>query len=334
MKPTIITLLFITALLFSSTGFAGNNTVNLVQSGNDNTALIIQEELVNEGFASVIQDGDHNDVVIHQISWGDVSATVAQQNSSQSQAMIIQDDSGSYVDLTQINSTNVTAIIQQDQGPETGYKPILLHQEGSDLLFQATMSGHNRIFARDDGRGQFGANNSAHLIQGGNDSNTIYFRQDGEFNNAVLTQTSLFSEIWFDQNGEQNSTFFEIDSPAYADIQQAGTSNQIDLFLTGDGGILINQFGTANVLMGTAQVQMMSPDDFKILQGGNQNMMMLDINNWDGQIHLTQTGDSGIMSLMQNDGSGLTAELTQSGVNNVMTVSQTGTGNHVIVTQQ
>ncbi len=51
MKPTIITLLFITSLLFSSTGFAGNNTVNLVQSGNDNTALIIQEELVNEGYS-------------------------------------------------------------------------------------------------------------------------------------------------------------------------------------------------------------------------------------------------------------------------------------------
>ncbi len=287
MKPTIITLLFITALLFSSTGFAGNNTVNLVQSCNDNTA------------------------------------------------MITQGNSGSCVDLTQINSTNVTAIIQQDSGGDPGYKPLLLHQEGSGLLFQAAMSGHNRIFARDDGRGQFGANNSAHLIQGGIDVNTIYFRQDGEFNNAVLTQTSLFSEIWFDQNGEQNSTFFEIDSPAYADIQQAGTSNQIDLFLTGDDGIFINQFGTANVLMGTAQVQMMmSPDDFKIPQGGNQNMMMLDINNWVGQIHLTQTGDSGIMSLMQHDGGGLTAELTQSGVNNVMTVSQTGTGNHVIVTQQ
>ncbi len=332
MKIGIITLTLSTALLFSTAGFADNNTVELDQSGNDNLITVTQNPSWGSS-VSITQNGDHNIVAIDQ---NVADARVIQQDSSQAVATIIQENSQGWQDwvpfhLLQVNSTNVTANIHLTNQ----YSQLFLHQEGSNLQFVAVDNGERfKVWAMSDGNGQFGANNSAVLTNLGccDDDNRVTFRQDGESNVVELTQTLFFSEITLDQNGELNTIFIQDDEHTWTFVNQTGVSNLIDLLLDGDAVITLDQSGTENSITGTLD----SDIYYSTSQSGNQNLMVLDINNgWGalvGENILTQTGDSGIMSLTQNGG-GLSAALTQSGIGNTMTIDQSGTSNHVEVTQ-
>ncbi len=330
MKIGIITLTLSTALLFSTAGLADNNEVNLLQSGNDNLVSITQEEWSS---VSITQNGDHNVVTIDQYM---ADARVIQQDSSQATATIIQKNSHGWPDwvplhLLQVNSTNVTA----DINFTNEYSELFLHQEGSNLQFEAVDNGERlKVWAMSNGNGQFGANNSAVLINLGccDDDNRVTFRQSGESNVVELTQTLFFSEITIDQSGELNTIFVQDDEHAWTTVNQTGVSNLIDLLLDGDASITLDQSGTKNSIIGALD----SIFHYSISQSGNLNLMILDINNgWSalvGENILTQTGVNGIMSLTQNGG-GLSAALTQSGIGNTMTINQSGTSNHVEVTQ-
>ncbi|RLJ20995.1 hypothetical protein DJ030_05545 [bacterium endosymbiont of Escarpia laminata] len=330
MRIGIITLTLSTALLFSTAGFADDNTADVDQSGNDNLISVTQ---VGDSSVSITQNGDHNIVTIDQHR---ADALVVQQDSSQAMATIIQENSQGWQDwvpfhLLQVNSTNVTADLNF-----TNYaSQLFLHQEGSNLQFVAVDNGERfKVWAMSDGNGQFGTNNSALLTNRGccDDDNRVTFRQDGESNVVESTQTFYFSEITLDQSGELNTIFVQDDGHTWTTVIQTGVSNLIDLLLDGDASITLDQSGTENSIMGVLD----SIFHYSISQSGNLNLMILDINNgWSalvGENILTQTGDSGIISLTQNGG-GLSAELTQTGVGNSMDINQTGTSNHVEVTQ-
>ncbi|RLJ16977.1 hypothetical protein DJ031_16085 [bacterium endosymbiont of Escarpia laminata] len=331
MRIGIITLTLSTALLFSTAGFADDNTADLDQSGNDNLISVTQ---VGDSSVSITQNGDHNIVTIDQHR---ADAMVVQQDSSQATATISQENSQGWQDwvpfhLLQVNSTNVTVDITF-----TGRSSqLFLHQEGSNLQFEAVDNGENfHIYAMDGGRGQFGSNNSALITQRGwiDDGNDVTFRQDGESNRVELTQTSYQSWLTVDQSGELNTIFVQDDGHTWTTINQTGTSNLINLSMAGDVEITFNQSGEFNTLSGSlSSTSIYQP----IQQSGIQNLMVLDINNrWGdtvGENILTQTGDNGIMLLTQ-DGIALTAALTQLGSGNSMNINQTGTSNHVEVTQ-
>ncbi|RDH81854.1 MAG: hypothetical protein DIZ77_09310 [endosymbiont of Seepiophila jonesi] len=332
MRIGIITLTLSTALLFSTAGFADNNTADLDQSGNDNLISVTQE---GNSSVSITQNGDHNVVTIDQL-WSD--ASIIQQDSSHATATIFQSFShgGSGdppLQLLQVNSTNVTADITFTH--ESSW--LTLHQEGSNLHFEADNNGERfHIYAMNDGRGQFGANNTALITQAGwpDDDNRVYFRQDGESNRVETTQNYYQSQITLDQRGELNTVLLQIEGASWPTINQNGTSNLIDLLLDGDMEVTFNQSGTENSIIGTMALYTLG---YPVTQAGNQNQMTLNINvTWGGaplgDSALVQTGNSGIMSLTQN-GQALTAALTQLGNGNTMTINQTGTSNHVEVTQ-
>ncbi|MBA1444669.1 MAG: hypothetical protein M3H12_04005 [Chromatiales bacterium] len=332
MKIGIITLTLSTALLFSTAGFADNNEVNLLQSGNDNLITVTQNPSWGTASVSITQNGDHNMVAIDQ--WGG-DARIVQQDSSQAVATIIQGTQPGYqdwvpLDLLQINSTNVTANINFSNE----HSQFHLRQEGSNLQFEAVDSERFYVYAMNSGRGQFGTGNSAVLTNHGccDDSNEVYFHQVGESNHVETTQNFYFSRITLDQSGELNTILVQDDRMTWTTVNQTGVSNLIDLLLDGDASIALDQSGTENSITGTLD----STSHYSISQSGNLNLMATDINNgWGalvGENILTQTGDSGIMSLTQNGG-GLSAALTQSGVGNTMTIDQSGTSNHVEVTQ-
>ncbi len=334
MKIGIITLTLSTALLFSTAGFADNNTVELDQSGNDNLITVTQNPSWGSS-VSITQNGDHNIVAIDQ---NVADARVIQQDSSQAVATIIQENSQGWQDwvpfhLLQVNSTNVTADLTF-----TGRNSqLFLHQEGSNLQFVAVDNGENfHIYAMDGGRGQFGSNNSALITQRGwiDDGNDVTFHQEGESNVVELTQNRYQSWIFLDQSGELNTIFVQDDGHTWTTVIQTGVSNLIDLQMAGDISPTINQSGSENSIIGTVDSTMIG---YPIIQAGNQNQMELNISNsWFGTTlgdsTLVQTGDNGIMSLTQ-DGVNLTAALTQLGSGNSMTINQTGTSNHVEVTQ-
>ncbi len=332
MRTRIITLTLSTALLFSTAGFADNNTVELDQSGNDNLITVTQ---VGGSSVEITQNGDHNIVAIDQNA---ADARVIQQDSSQAVATIIQENSHGWQDwvpfhLLQVNSTNVTANIHL-----TGWNSQLqLHQEGSNLQFEAVDNGNKfLVWAMSGGDGQFGANNSALITNRGwdDDGNYVTFRQEGESNRVELTQTWYQSWLTIDQSEELNTILVQDDGMTWTTVNQSGTSNLIDLQMAGDFSPTINQSGLENSIIGTVDSTMF---EYPITQAGNQNQMELNISNslfgpTLGNSTLVQTGDNGTMSLTQ-DGIALTAALTQLGSGNTMTINQSGTSNHVEVTQ-
>ncbi|RLJ16978.1 hypothetical protein DJ031_16090 [bacterium endosymbiont of Escarpia laminata] len=336
MRIGIITLTLSTALLFSTAGFADDSSVDLDQSGNDNTFTIIQDG-PGASLAVVTQNGDHNDVAIHQTSFllppGAVSAYVLQQDNSEATATITQSGNAHTV-VTQANSTNVTVTVNQHAGD--GFGELRLYQEGQGLVFQADMNGEGHsIFASGQGRGQFGTNNTARLAQQFQDAD-IFFRQEGDSNLAELTQSSIFGRIEFDQRGNLNTTrLVESGGGPFEQIRQSGTSNLIDLVIDSDAKITIDQSGTFNELSGIVNLNL-TPPKYSIQQSGNLNLITLNVNNWSGAFVgsniLMQTGDNGVMSLTQ-DGAGLSAALTQTGIGNSMDINQTGTSSHIEVTQ-
>ncbi|RLJ21032.1 hypothetical protein DJ030_05540 [bacterium endosymbiont of Escarpia laminata] len=332
MKTNIITLTLSVALLFSTAGFADDNTADLDQSGNDNLISVTQ---VGDSSVSITQNGDHNVVTIDQL-WSD--ASIIQQDSSHATATIFQ--SFSYggsgdppLQLLQVNSTNVTADITFTH--ELSW--LTLHQEGSNLHFEADNNGERfHIYAMSNGKGQFGTDNSAVLtnLGGFDDTNYVNFRQDGESNRVELTQFLYQSRLFLDQDGESNTVLLQDDGMTWTTVNQSGISNLVDLSMAGDVEITFNQSGTENSIIGTMDSFMIG---YPVTQAGNQNQMTLNINvTWGGtplgDSALVQTGNSGIMSLTQ-DGQALTAALTQLGNGNTMTINQTGTSNHVEVTQ-
>lgn len=144
----------------------------------------------------------------------------------------------------------------------------------------------------------------------------VFIAQVGTENRATVTQVAPVALARIDQDGDRNrATIVQRGAiTAYADLRQAGASNDATVAQSGSGGeavILVTQIGSSNLIRSDQQSGRGAENGAVLLQAGTGNLMTLE-----------QSGDDNL------------ARLTQDGDNNQMTASQSGAGNRLIWTQQ
>lgn len=269
------------ALVFAGCFVMAQKTIWLTQSGNSNTANLMQSDLVNGGYTQntifAVQSGNDNNLT--SVQEGKINYLELTQTSTGNEAIMTQK---SY-DVTSAPGGNNTANI--NQGGISNYANL---SQFEDQIYPAppanlaydnnvantVQSGSQGVYILNQGKGPWSPMNTQNLDQTGNN------------NNAQLNQTGFKSVSSIDQIGNSNLGFLTQNGPS--------GGGEVDSYSTQSGSLnylKIDQPGSPNLKYANS------------LQSGNSNQT--DINQLLGwgleQVVGQQTGSNNILNVVQTN---------------------------------